>query len=331
MNGFTEVLDANAAVYISDTAISDETKSALKSGVAPLENVREDQKDWHPGSDGKVLDLVHPSLFPLMYGRSRYLSRTSVSLKGCVEHTGRGKRVPAINSVDTNDARTVYSAKHQWLPCEVRMKANGEAKITSYINNLLPDGNEGLYSAIEKVITASIPLWKKALRSTCFSYNTPRMVLQGDGFDHDAVPNAGDQEGISGQSGVTSAPENGDTSSSHSEDEDSGDETEGSNNQYFIKVPEPDTYEKRERSSTDKKAHKFDKSFPGKKLQVIVKLANIHLTPEKPSYNGGSWHVEVSAIHVHLHGRKTKLSRTDRAFRTSTFVPAHSITMTATT
>ncbi|KAG5637120.1 hypothetical protein H0H81_005713 [Sphagnurus paluster] len=27
-------------------------------------------------------------------------------------------------------------------------------------------------------------------------------------------------------------------------------------------------------------------------LQVIVKLANIHLTPEKPSYDGGTWHVE---------------------------------------
>ena len=28
------------------------------------------------------------------------------------------------------------------------------------------------------------------------------------------------------------------------------------------------------------------------KLQIIVKLANIHLTPEKPRYEGGSWHVE---------------------------------------
>lgn len=27
-------------------------------------------------------------------------------------------------------------------------------------------------------------------------------------------------------------------------------------------------------------------------LQIIVKLANIHLTPEKPEYEGGSWHIE---------------------------------------
>ncbi|KAG0251900.1 hypothetical protein BGZ95_006767, partial [Linnemannia exigua] len=30
-------------------------------------------------------------------------------------------------------------------------------------------------------------------------------------------------------------------------------------------------------------------------LQVIIKLANIELTPENPSYNGGTWHVEGMA------------------------------------
>lgn len=27
-------------------------------------------------------------------------------------------------------------------------------------------------------------------------------------------------------------------------------------------------------------------------IQVIVKIANIHLTPEHPEYSGGSWHIE---------------------------------------
>jgi len=30
----------------------------------------------------------------------------------------------------------------------------------------------------------------------------------------------------------------------------------------------------------------------GRRLQVIAKLANIVITPEKPDYNGGVWHVE---------------------------------------
>ncbi|KAK0518229.1 hypothetical protein OC835_007913, partial [Tilletia horrida] len=33
-------------------------------------------------------------------------------------------------------------------------------------------------------------------------------------------------------------------------------------------------------------------SLKGRRLQVIVKMATIHLTPEKPEYEGGSWHVE---------------------------------------
>ena len=36
-------------------------------------------------------------------------------------------------------------------------------------------------------------------------------------------------------------------------------------------------------------------SLKGRKVQVIVKLANIVLTPENPSYPGGEWHVEGMA------------------------------------
>ncbi|KAH7493850.1 hypothetical protein FOMA001_g19 [Fusarium oxysporum f. sp. matthiolae] len=42
--------------------------------------------------------------------------------------------------------------------------------------------------------------------------------------------------------------------------------------------------------SSDVKANGFFNS--SSQIQVIVKLANIHLTPEKPVYNGGSWHTE---------------------------------------
>lgn len=39
--------------------------------------------------------------------------------------------------------------------------------------------------------------------------------------------------------------------------------------------------------------------FRGKTMQVIVKLANIVLTPEKPEYAGGTWHVEGRCIAIH--------------------------------
>ena len=37
---------------------------------------------------------------------------------------------------------------------------------------------------------------------------------------------------------------------------------------------------------------KKTKCLCGTTMQVIVKLANIVLTPEKPEYGGGTWHVE---------------------------------------
>lgn len=33
-------------------------------------------------------------------------------------------------------------------------------------------------------------------------------------------------------------------------------------------------------------------------LQIIVKLANIHLTPDKPEYEGGTWHVEGQLVRM---------------------------------
>lgn len=44
------------------------------------------------------------------------------------------------------------------------------------------------------------------------------------------------------------------------------------------------------------------KDYGDRGLQIIVKLANIHLTPEKPEYNGGTWHVEGQLVCPSLPG-----------------------------
>src|ERR1700761_1185093 len=74
------VLDFKARVVKSDLAVSDELRASLVQAVNPLEDIPEKYKDWHPGSDGLVLDLVHPSLFPLIYGVSRVLPQSVVPL-----------------------------------------------------------------------------------------------------------------------------------------------------------------------------------------------------------------------------------------------------------
>ena len=64
-------LSAVCGVFQSDTVLTPALSAALRGAVAPLEAVPPEQLDWHPGSDGQVLDLVHPSLYPLVYGATR--------------------------------------------------------------------------------------------------------------------------------------------------------------------------------------------------------------------------------------------------------------------
>lgn len=165
-------LDLDAAVIKSDTAVCPDLKAALQAAAAPLEDVPNRLKDWHPGSDGKVVDLVHPSLFPLLYGRSRILSSEVVGLQDCVNYIGKVEVTTEpddsqfkIGHVWGSSDPKFWSKAFQWLPCDV-VFAGDDVKITSYINNLHPALHPELYSVIEKFIAKSIPLWNMALSST---------------------------------------------------------------------------------------------------------------------------------------------------------------------
>lgn len=119
-------------VVQSDVAIPSELEALLKAAVASLENVPESKKDWHPGSEQQVLDLVHPSLFPLVYGLSKILPDTTINLDDCVKKCGQGEVLP-IPPEDNSETFTItkftrgedpvhyaaYSRKFQWLPCDV--------------------------------------------------------------------------------------------------------------------------------------------------------------------------------------------------------------------
>ena len=69
----------------SRIADDDSLNGALSQAVHPLQNIPALHKDWHPSSDGLVLDLVHPSLFPLKYGKTKILPQGNVGLHDCGE------------------------------------------------------------------------------------------------------------------------------------------------------------------------------------------------------------------------------------------------------
>jgi len=80
----------NGDVVQSDVAVTKAVKEVLKKSAARLENVPQHSKDYHPGSDELVLDLVHPSLFPLVYGRTRILPKTTLGVDDCITTLGAG-------------------------------------------------------------------------------------------------------------------------------------------------------------------------------------------------------------------------------------------------
>jgi len=114
-------------VVKSDSVVPESLKLELQAAVTELEDVPDKHKDWHPGSNGKVLDLVHPSLYPLVFGRTRVLETGKTSLEDCISRCGEGqttqippeKETLAGDDMPSYDFCNPYSRNFQWLPCNV--------------------------------------------------------------------------------------------------------------------------------------------------------------------------------------------------------------------
>ena len=100
--------------------------------MTPLEQVPDKNKDWHPGSNQQVLDLVHPSLFPLVYGQSRILRDIVIGIEDSISSCGNGETIPIPSDEEVKDhkggescvmkflgkGQNAWSKKFQWLPSE---------------------------------------------------------------------------------------------------------------------------------------------------------------------------------------------------------------------
>ncbi|KAE8373327.1 hypothetical protein BDV26DRAFT_272364 [Aspergillus bertholletiae] len=279
--GLLSVYDTG--VVKSDTAVPEDLKQALKDAVAPFERDPE-QKDYHPGSDMKVVDLVHPSLFPVVYGRTRILSDKTIGLDDCLGSVGQGELLPVPPEGEAQikgygqhaygwhrweaEALRPFSRKFQWLPCDVKIaSANGECRIDSYINNVHPSEHRDLYQAVERIITQTIPLWNRTLTSLQRRRHA-RIFYEGVEYQPTDIPQPRFDE--------------------YSDDDEFDQKFAEWQGSQKLVLPEPGEFMPPDVSSKIDLQEKFHESG----LQVIVKLANIELTPGKPDYEGGTWHVE---------------------------------------
>ncbi|KNE62447.1 hypothetical protein AMAG_18867 [Allomyces macrogynus ATCC 38327] len=135
--------------------------------VELLEDVPERDKNWRLLSDQMVLELVDPSLYPIVYGRTRVLPEgTRASLANWKEHLGGG--IPAVARPasllkDRCISRKYVSDRFQLLPADFVVDTNGKVKIQSYINTLDPGTHRAPYPLLAPVFEHAVPLLERVL------------------------------------------------------------------------------------------------------------------------------------------------------------------------
>nr|KAJ3418002.1 hypothetical protein HK105_000492 [Polyrhizophydium stewartii] len=253
----TAVHGAVERTVVSDDAVAGDLRAALVALAGALEDVPEHKKDWHPGTGNQVLDLVHPSLFCLVYGRT--LVADIGERRGATEMLawnvlGKSEKVADVPVFDSQPQFS--SQRFQWLPAEFRVQDDGSASILSPINNLHPMRHRGLCATVAKVFSRFVPLFEELAGIMRADFGRSYIKNPAEGYERqDEHDSDGDTVYVSRPVHVPNLPE-------HFEPPEP--------------LPEP-------------------VGLRGRNLQVIVKLANIHLTPEKPRYDGGSWHIEGTA------------------------------------
>ncbi len=244
-------------VWQSDTLVDDGLRARLRDAVRVLEEVPEKEWDWHPGSGGQVLDLVHPSLFCLVRGVS-------------------GAPERAWENPTDRYARHEFSEKFQWLPTDVDVHADGRASFRSYVNNVHPDKHRDLAAVLPELFARMLPLWENVL--TDLRHPRPlRISVDPYGWyesDDYEVPEPEEDDF--------------DDEESYQKAYEAWEEAEEAwyDNRRPVLPDAPEFTPPQVPEGSDRV------SLRGRKLQVIVKLATIHLTPDNPEYAGGSWHVE---------------------------------------
>lgn len=154
----TESMDVGVVdgTRLSDTLISEQLKNELVETVNDLLD-KSHKKDYDPGTDDLVVNLLDPKLYGSVSGVTR-ITDFDLDIENCLRNIGNGK-AKAESRIGCGPVPVVC----QLLPAEFHVKETGQVKINSYINNLHPQHDAKLYSLIESIFSCFIPLFNGVL------------------------------------------------------------------------------------------------------------------------------------------------------------------------
>ncbi|GIC88725.1 DUF4246 domain-containing protein [Aspergillus udagawae] len=172
--GHVLVFNTGSGICKSDTAIPATTQAQLRDATVSLIQDLGEQTQSLNMQKPVVVNVVDPSLFPLVYGRTMVL----VGGQPCGMDQGswsarlQDSQIAPERPLFAQEGawehlrlNCIWSTRFQWLPCEVEFNGppgSTDVRISSYINNLHPM-NRIVYSAIEAVLTSSIKQWNEIL------------------------------------------------------------------------------------------------------------------------------------------------------------------------
>ena len=141
-------------VAYGDGLVPSALAAALTADVDRL--LATEPEDYHPGTGTRVRDLVHPSLYPFVAGRS---VRSGFE-GGAMPTAARPKKGPKKPGAPTYDrfGRKYETSRYQWLPTPFQVDEHGGVTIPYYINNLNRDRHPALYTNLASLFAVALPL-----------------------------------------------------------------------------------------------------------------------------------------------------------------------------
>ncbi|KAF3165621.1 hypothetical protein TWF225_001154 [Orbilia oligospora] len=246
------------------------------------------QKKWHPESNQQLLDLIHPSWWPIIYNRSKNIN-------------GEIIKPPIVVNHDSSwDDKYTYSEKFCWLPSEFEISSDGKTRIMSYINNLaLLEQTKTFYPILEDIFSKFVPLFNHVLadlRREIYDLARVQGLRRREQNKHtetvleDAYTNTLEK--------LFTQFERGEKLTADLTDE------VREPRSILKPVVTSNPFGKQVRISNRAKLTGSTWEPPtqsllqyvklqGTTVNVIVKMATIVLTPEKPQWGGGPWHIEA--------------------------------------
>lgn len=188
--------------------------------------------------------------------------------------------------------------QYQWLPADLHIDLNGKARLLSYINSLK---ESRLHAPLEDLVSAFIPMFEQVLtfqkdKSLEHHIHGPSYLehFRPEGFSEmqpDEFFDLQSEEEFREwkEKRIKEGKEIPPCPPPEYDDED--DDEEWAERRHWHSV----------RTFVPPKVHPFEGpdlenveriSLHNKTIQIIFKLASVELTPEKPEYEGGVWHIE---------------------------------------